>query len=1105
MAIIPAFAVDGEIEFYQPDDTDEEQVWTNQGGMVGIRLTDRDLDVPQKRVIVPMASTDVSTDTSTAVTIEEGDTTIMLPWEVYSEDDPPTTTTLQANSLDFAFQDAIEEGDTIVVEGFTVREVIDIEVTPAVAYVAPVEAVEAVEADPDNNIDAVEAVEAVERVQPVATTTVITVNAAFGKDSVDGRDSDTDVTMYIVDNEDLEYSNCPECALAESLDDASGTRIDLDGFPIDSGITDATADLKTRVKGDEDDFVASDDLRFVRNDGTKVDITINDVNRNGDILLASSISGVNYVMYWSAVRNDTGGLVTVTSDVDGRGIALVLNETKPSSGVFQGVITTQAAVEDEDDADPPFDAAMLSVGKDDTVTVDYNDPDGDDDDVTATIQVETTPPTFDDFTPDHGFASKVERPEVEADVTDVDSGIPSEKKLWVIFAIGKTSNTNIIEKSEELLVDDRGSVSDITNGFHVRQAPTRSLTDEDVTIYWWVKAIDAAGNVGISDQMPQDSDGDPNNCDSASFDEMTLRNVNVKFIKDTDEDEDGNQSQDMVNGCQPYKISVDNTAPKLTGAFTGSFWDLDMELESGESDRTNDNPGDADPTSIRLEFNDDVDGSTVSADDFEVDGDAPLAAEHFAGASSSVFLTVPSLDPNDRPEVKMVGEVRDEAGNRRTTGTIKAATDKIAPTLEVSLEGTAGGSDRPVTDKSITVTIVSDEAISAPKVSVYHLGADNDRELGEDEEKMALTGPFLKTASPVKGESRTYSAKIDRNNAGLYNVVVTATDIAGSSNEASVGATKGPVDTGDDTSAILYEVDNDLAGMEVIPETIDDPDAFITLDFTAEGSEYPDGKNPADEDVDYDSYTAVTIVSAMLGDLDITDSLSANSAGNKYLYKASDLEIGKHTISVEIMDEAGNEKDFSTKIEITERKPFSLALSPGWNLVSIPSPPANGDINTVIPADHPADTVLTYDPLVPGGWLTAVRGGDGDFTGTLTMITATRAYWIHTDSFEALDVDVPKPSVGQAVFLPTITISKGWNLIPALDVDGDEEVGTAMHYFRSISDDVAAAYRFDTVLNSWLSVELEDTSATGEDDNSEMIERGRGYWVYSTKAGTLVP
>jgi hypothetical protein len=299
-----------------------------------------------------------------------------------------------------------------------------------------------------------------------------------------------------------------------------------------------------------------------------------------------------------------------------------------------------------------------------------------------------------------------------------------------------------------------------------------------------------------------------------------------------------------------------------------------------------------------------------------------------------------------------------------------------------------------------------------------------------------------------------------------------------------------------------------MAAMKVIPEVIDDPDAFITLDFTAEGSEYPTRNNPAGDAVDYDTYAAVTIVSAMIGDLDITDSLSANSAGSKFLYKATGLAIGEHDIEVTAMDEAGNEKDFEAKIEITEREPFSLALSPGWNLVSIPGEPSNAAINTVIPADHPIDTVLSYDPLVPGGWLTAVRGGDGDFTGTLTDIRATRAYWIHTDSFEALKVDIPKASVGQAMLLPTVTIAKGWNLVPALDVDGNGEVPVAAEYFKSL-EDIVAAYTFNTVLNTWVGVNLDaaDTSedADADEEEAKMISIGKGYWVYSTKAGTLVP
>ena len=103
------------------------------------------------------------------------------------------------------------------------------------------------------------------------------------------------------------------------------------------------------------------------------------------------------------------------------------------------------------------------------------------------------------------------------------------------------------------------------------------------------------------------------------------------------------------------------------------------------------------------------------------------------------------------------------------------------------------------------------------------------------------------------------------------------------------------------------------------------------------------------------------------------------------------------------------------------------------------------------------------------------------------MITATRAYWLHTDSFEALDVDIPKPSIGQAVLLPTITIAKGWNLVPVLDVDGDElGARSQCTTSSSISDDVAAAYTFDTVLNTWVGVTLDGRWQIP----TEMIGRG---------------
>ena len=52
----------------------------------------------------------------------------------------------------------------------------------------------------------------------------------------------------------------------------------------------------------------------------------------------------------------------------------------------------------------------------------------------------------------------------------------------------------------------------------------------------------------------------------------------------------------------------------------------------------------------------------------------------------------------------------------------------------------------------------------------------------------------------------------------------------------------------------------------------------------------------------------MTIVSATLDDMDITNDVQPNQAGNVFLYRASGLTLGEHTLSVTAMDEAGNTK-----------------------------------------------------------------------------------------------------------------------------------------------------------------------------------------------------
>ena len=167
-----------------------------------------------------------------------------------------------------------------------------------------------------------------------------------------------------------------------------------------------------------------------------------------------------------------------------------------------------------------------------------------------------------------------------------------------------------------------------------------------------------------------------------------------------------------MSGCQPFIVKIDETDPALTSSRSGSFWDTSID----DGNKTNMDANAAKATSILVKFSEDLDGSSVSASDFEVDGNAPLDADHYSGAPKYVFLTVPALDSHDKPEVELVGEVSDPAGNTANAGTTGVddgldSVDGIAPTLTVALAGVTTG-DRPVSDGKITITVETDENTS---------------------------------------------------------------------------------------------------------------------------------------------------------------------------------------------------------------------------------------------------------------------------------------------------------------------------------------------------------------------------------------------------------
>ena len=1042
LAIVPAFGAD-EVGFIDPDDinpngtlsdsTPDDQGWARQGGNIGLMLSDDGLDVPIKRVLIPSID---------ARMVGSGDVNA------------------HSNMITGTSVSGLDADDYILIGMNTVRKVSNVSA--------------------DNN--------------------TITVDKAFGYGMSGAaiyriHDSVTNLQPWDDNYAGYAMAEMIGSGQASYRASANASRYNAQHAIIDSDVGKGGTTPLDRISGSPTGTVNPGDVLVVKvsSNNRPTSIDVDDVS--GDRLEMEDVPGATdanplglaqgdsaYLVYWAAERNETGSVVTVRSQAHQDPVTAVLTETTPTSGEFVlEIMTVMPQDADGNEVMPDFSASVptLPVNPRDVVTLSG-------DESTGTLTVETTKPVFSGFTPAHNTSGRDDRPQVSAQVTDGDSGLDEDgNNIYVLFLIKEGNSSRTVMKSPK----SDGEVDDVAGGFEIKQRITgNDAPGGDATIEWWVKAMDEAGNVGYSDRQAS-VDGEENPC-------MASADTAITALAGA--------------GCQPFKIIVDGTDPSLLRAETGRNWN--NSLDTGDSnDKTEYRVTKADSTSVLVVFDEALDDNSVTAADFEVDGATPDDAEvhnvkvrddsedgdgnsSIAGqdvqdvgeSRGYVFLTVSAMDPDSQPKVELVGEITDVAGNKKGTGKDNEADDRVAPSLTVSvMEG-----DRAVTKDKVTLSITSDENISAPSVTYFMVNSSDDEQMLGTE----------KRATPVFKSATEYEVTIDAAEDGLYTVRVTAHDNSGG-NMGSKGDASAPVDVDGETSAILFERDTNISAPDVDPDkagvqdefSIDDPNAFIRIDFSGEGSEY-DASEGGD---DLDTHGMVTIVSASLGGEDIADRLQSNEAGNVFLFHASGLDLGDHDLDVVAMDEAGNKNSsaFEATITITERDPYTLKLNPGWNLVSIPGEPMDSDINTVIPADHPATTVLTYDPSVPGGWLTALRGADGSFTGTLTNITAGRAYWIQTPSFEGVKVDIPKQAVGPQI-LPTISIAQGWNLIPILDVDGDFELSDAegYNYFSGLSEgSVTGIYTFNTITNSWSSVAEAD------------VEIGKGYWIYATDAGVIVP
>ena len=850
LVIVPAFGAD-EVGFIDPgdirdsdgtlsDSTPDDQEWARQGGRIGLALSDDELDVPIKRVLIPSI-----------------DARVVGSGDVNAHSDSITNASVSGLSAD----------DFVLIGMNTVRQV--------------------------------------ESVTTTNGDTTITVDKAFGTGMSNAtiyRINDSVTNLGPWDDNYTDYAMAEMIGSGQAIYRASANAswYSAQHAIVDSDIGRGGTTPLDRISGAPTGTLNTSDVMVLKVAGSRV--TAIDVHGvSGDRLemedvpgaTASNPLGLNsnetaYLVYWAEERNETGSVVTVRSQAHQDPVTAVLTETTPTSGEFVLEILTVEPQETDShgvttDVMPDFSAPVptLPVNPRDVVTLDG-------DDSTATLPVETTAPVFSGFTPAHNTLTREVRPEVSARVTDGDSGLEEDgDNIYVIFRIIEGASSRVVTKSPE----SDGDVDEVAGGFEVKQRISGSdAPDGEATIEWWVKAEDKAGNVGYSDrQTSVDGVEDPCTADGDTA---------VSGLGDA--------------GCQPFTILVDGTDPSLLRAETGRHWD--KSLDTGDSDdKTEYRVSRANPTSILVVFDEYLDGVTVTAVDFEVDGATPIHADvrnvkvrddRAGGDGNStiagqdvqdigesrgyVFLEVDEMAPDSQPRVELVGEVTDIAGNRQDAGKDIEADDRIAPTLTVTVaEGV-----RPVTQDTVNLTITSDENISTPYVSYFKVMSTNSvQTLGAE-----------KRTTPVFKSATEYMASIDAAEDGLYTVHVSAHDTTGG-NMGSEGDNTAPVDVQGSTSAILFERDTNLAAPDVNPYVegvqdefiTDDPNALIRIDFTGEGEEY-----------DLDSYDGVTIESAMLGDEDITGSLQSNAASNVFLYRASGLSLGSYDLSISATDEAGN-------------------------------------------------------------------------------------------------------------------------------------------------------------------------------------------------------
>ena len=570
-----------------------------------------------------------------------------------------------------------------------------------------------------------------------------------------------------------------------------------------------------------------------------------------------------------------------------------------------------------------------------------------------------------------------------------------------------------------------------------------------------------------------------------------------------------------------YTFTVDDIDPELMKALTGVS--VTANKDGGSFDLNAQNR-----KSIVLVFDDAVAGNDVNAQDISVSGNSVASVTWLdnsngnnigaAGSASSdirkdlgvdsstdarhlLFLTLDTeLATDARPSVDIDnGDLKDLAGNESRSDHTAKPVDTLNPVFTVTVES-------PLSKDALDVTIMASEELDrSPSARLIQGDADDPS--------------FREQLRVTAGGENTWTVSTNRkaenlggdNKSGIYMVDVSGRDTNG--NVGSNAKAKWELDTVSTSPARVYNLD--AMAKEAQPIEINDV-VFLNFDFTGEATEYTgDTKKMV-------TVTGLGLEGLSAGSLDSKDMLkdaadvevtetwevadgAAQSSNHvRYVVALSDLAIGNYRLNVDFMDEAGNEGKFGYVFKITAPAPASVAVNPGWSLISIPGTPQDKSIDGVLEGSMVTDVwSLNNETKI---WEFARKDADsGEWMGTLTQIVDGRGYFVRSTTFDPVKVLTERFSPQRTPSQYTVTA--GWNSIGYTPA-GNEMMVPVDAYLSALGNSgwgMIRMWNSDATPPQYETYFSNGTATDGfsMDDHRAVVEKGKGYLLFATRDGVI--